>query len=46
MDAGSAPVRPRASAPTGRVFSGLVAYDDVRVAIDSGGISTSWERTR
>ena len=31
--------RLRASAPAGRLFSGLVAYDDMRVAIDSGGIS-------
>ncbi|MGA2739389.1 MAG: ABC transporter permease, partial [Bryobacteraceae bacterium] len=31
--------RQRASAPAGRFFSGLVAYDDMRVAIDSGGMS-------
>jgi predicted permease len=31
--------RQRASAPAGRLFSGLVAYDDMRVAIDSGGMS-------
>jgi len=31
--------RQRASAPAGQPFSGLVAYDDMRVAIDSGGMS-------
>jgi predicted permease len=31
--------RQRASAPAGRLFSGLVAYDDMRVAIDTAGMS-------